>query len=182
MDADPYGAGLFRTYNKRGNISINLDDIMRHQGSVYQNPILFEGDVININRLENTVSILQNGTRMAQYSTSSDNDSVKNIVFQGHKSAAWYVRNFAGGFQKEVDLNSVTVTFPNNQMQSTKHFLFCRVYPHVVSGSTITMQLKPPKPILIENKKFDWDAALSKSLAGITGVFTLLLIGKQLGL
>jgi hypothetical protein len=137
---------------------------------------------VNINRLENTVTILQNGTRMAQYSMNREGDSIKNVVFHGRKRANWYVDNFAGGFQKDVDMNSVTVTFPNNQMQSTRHFLFIRTYPKVESGSTITMQMKPPKPIEIANKKFDWDAAMSKTLSAITATFTLVLLSKQLGL
>ena len=182
-DADPYGARFFRTYNNRGNISMNIKDAMRHKGSVYQNPILFEGDVININRLENTVSILQNGTRMGQYSVHNDGDSIKNIVFQGRRSAGWYIWNFAGGFQNDADRLSVTVTYPNNQMQSTRRFLFIfRDYPIVESGSTITMKMKPPKPILTENKKFDWDSAFSKTLAGVTTTITLYLLLKQVGL
>jgi len=181
-DADPYGSSMFRTYKERGNISMNVMDAVRHPKSTSQNPILFEGDVVNINRLENTVTILQNGTRMAQYSMNPAGDSIKNVVFHGRRRANWYVDNFAGGFQKEVDLNSVTVTFPNNQMQSTRHFLFFRTYPRVESGSTITMQIKPPKPIEIANKKFDWDATISRTMGALTTAFTLALLSKQLGL
>jgi len=179
-DADPYGASLFRTYKVRGNISMNINKAMMHKGDLSQNPILFEGDVININRLENTVSILQNGTRMAQYSMNKDGDSIKNVVFQGQKSAAWYIRNFAGGFQKDVDRNSVTVTYPNNQMQSTKRFLIFRKYPKVVSGSTITMQMKSSKEISNVNKKVDWDSMWSKILSATTATLTLFLLMKQL--
>jgi hypothetical protein len=181
-DADPYGASMFRTFKNRGFISMNIRAAVNHPGSTSQNPILFEGDVVNVNRLENTVTILQNGTRMEQYSIRAGMDSIKNVVYHGHKNAAWYIRNFAGGFQKDVDRNSVTVTYPNNMMQSTRHFLFFRIYPKVVSGSIITMQMKPPKPILQENKKFDWDAAFSKTLAGVTTTLTLYLLLKQVGL
>jgi protein involved in polysaccharide export with SLBB domain len=180
-DVDAYGATLFRTYKVRGNISINVKQALRHKRDISQNPILFEGDVININRLENTVSILENGTRMAQYSVNPEKNTIKNVVFQGQRSAAWYIRNFAGGFQEDVDRNSVTVTFPNNQMQSTKRFLFIfRNYPTVVPGSTITMQMKLPKVILEENKKTDWDAIWSKTLSASTTSLTLFLLVKQL--
>lgn len=181
-DADPYGATMFRTFKNRGFISMNVQDAVNHSGSTSQNPILFEGDVVNVNRLENTVTILQNGTRMEQYSINNGMDSIKNVVFHGPKNAAWYVRNFSGGFQKDVDLNSVTVTYPNNMMQSTRYFLFFRRYPKVVSGSTITMQMKPPKPIEVEGKKFDLDAAMSRTLSGVTTILTLLILSKQLGL
>jgi len=181
-DADPYGARFFRTYNNRGNISMNLKDAMRHKGSVYQNPILFEGDVININRLENTVSILQNGTRMGQYSVNNDGDSIKNIVFQGRKSAGWYIWNFAGGFQKDADRNSVTVTYPNNQMQSTKRFLFFRNYPTVVSGSTITMIMDTKKiqEKLEPKEKMDLETTVSKGLSVLMSTLSIILLLQRL--
>jgi protein involved in polysaccharide export with SLBB domain len=181
-DADPYGTRLFRTYNNRGNISMNLRAAMTHKGNISKNPILFEGDVININRLENTVSILENGTRMAQYSVNPENHAIRNIVFQGPNSAAWYIRNYAGGFLKEADRNSVTVTLPNNQMVSTKRFLFFRDYPTVKSGSTITLQMKPPKveTAPAEKKKVDWDAIWTKTLAFSTTMVTLLVLYTQL--
>jgi len=181
-DADPYGARFFRTYNNRGNISMNIKDAMRHKGSVYQNPILFEGDVININRLENTVSILQNGTRMGQYSVHNDGDSIKNIVFQGRKSAGWYIWNFAGGFQKDADRNSVTVTYPNNQMQSTKRFLFFRNYPTVVSGSTITMIMDTKKiqEKLEPKEKMDLETTVSKGLSVLMSTLSIILLLQRL--
>lgn len=181
-DADPYGAKLFRTYNKRGSISMNIRHAMQHPHSESVNPILFEGDVININRLENTVSILEAGTRMAQYSTTQESNALKNIVFQGRKSAAWYVRNFAGGFQKNTDRNSVTVTFPNNQMQSTKHFLFFRIYPTVESGSTITMKLDPEK-IKLEaepKEKLDIETTVSKGLSVLMSTLSVILLLQRL--
>jgi hypothetical protein len=173
---------LFRTYGNRGNISMNVKAAMNHKLNVYKNPILFEGDIINIKRLENTVTILENGTRMAQYSSNPENSTIRNIVYQGPKSAAWYIRNYAGGFMKEADRRSVTVTLPNNQMVSTKRALFFfRDYPTVKSGSTITMQMKPPKVEKApgEQKKVDWDAIWTKTLAFSTTIVTLLVLMKQ---
>lgn len=180
-DADPYGTRLFRTYNNRGNISMNSKVAMSHKMNTYKNPILFEGDVINVNRLENTITILENGTRMAQYSVNPENNTIRNIVFQGPNSAAWYIRNYAGGFMKEADRNSVTVTLPNNQMVSTKRILFFRDYPTVKSGSTITLQMKPPKVEKTgENKKVDWDAIWSRTLAAATTAITLFVLINKL--
>ncbi len=71
--ADPYGSSLFRTYRNRGNISMKVGKAVSQSGNLKDDPILFEGDVININRLENTVSIREDGTRMAQYSINPEN-------------------------------------------------------------------------------------------------------------
>jgi hypothetical protein len=152
---------LFRTYRNRGEITLQTKTAMLHR-RLNHNPIIFEGDVININRLENVVTILNNGTRMAQYSVHVQGDSIRNVVYQGAKSAAWYIRNFAGGFDKLADRNSVTVTLPNNQTVATKRFLAVfRDYPTVRPGSTITLQLSPEK-IEAEAKpkeKVDWEAS-----------------------
>lgn len=182
-DADPYGSSLFRTYRNRGNISVGIQDAIRHSGNNSYNPIIFEGDVININRLENTVTILENGTRMAQYSIHPERNNRKNIVYKGAKSAAWYIRNCAGGFDKKADRNSVTVTLANDQMISTKHFLFLRNYPTVLPGSIISLQMKPPKEekTVQERKPVDWNAIWSSTLSATTSAVTLFVLITQLG-
>jgi len=182
-DADPYGAQLFRTYRNRGNIIIQLNKAMRRGSQLIYNPILFEGDVLNINRMENTVTILSEGTRIAQYLPDPETeDSMKVVIYQGRKSADWYVRNFAGGFQKNVDRNSVSVIYANNQMQSTKSFLFFRKYPRVQPGSIITMKLdaekieKEAKP----KEKGNFEQTLSTSLSTLMSTLSIILILRQL--
>jgi protein involved in polysaccharide export with SLBB domain len=180
--ADPYGSRLFRTYRNRGNISMNLRKAMNHQGNLQSDPILFEGDVININRRENTVSIRGIGTRMSQYSIYPENTTIKNVIFQGSKSARWYIRNFAGGFEQRVDRNSVTVTLPNDEMKSTKRVLFVfRNYPGIKPGSMICMQMKPPKEKPAEGKKVDADVIYGRATTAVTSVLTLYLLIQQLG-
>lgn len=182
-DADPYGAQLFRTYKNRGNIVIQLGKAMRKRSNLMHNPILFEGDVLNINRMENTVTILSEGTRIAQYSVDpEEQDSMKVVIFQGRKSAAWYVKNFAGGFQKNVDRNSVSVTYPNNQMQSTNRVLFFKSYPRVEPGSIITMKMDKEK-IAKEEKpkdKGDLERTLSTSLSTLMSTLSIILLLRQL--
>lgn len=180
-DADPNGSQLFRTYNNRGNITMNLGRTVSQSGNLRNDPILFEGDVININRLENTVSIREEGTRMEQYSINPESTGFKNVVFQGERSARWYIRNYAGGFQKKADKNSVTVTLPNDQMIATKrHLFFFRNYPDAVSGTMITLQMKPEKPVSAEGKKTDWDNLLGRTSASISSALTLYLLVQQL--
>lgn len=182
-DADPYGATFFRTYRNRGDISVNLKQAIRHPNNYSYNLILFEGDVINIKRLENTVTIMQSGTRMAQYSiTNLDSTAVKNVVFQGAKSAFWYINNFAGGFQQNADRRSVTATYPNNQMQSTKQFLFFRIYPTVQPGTMITLKMDPDKIAedLKPKEKVDWEATISKGLATLMSTLSVILLLKSL--
>jgi len=51
-DADAKGSRLFRTFNNKGNITLNVDKAIRRKGNMKFDPILFEGDVINIERRE----------------------------------------------------------------------------------------------------------------------------------
>ena len=181
-DANPYGAQLIRTYNNRGFISINLNKAMNSGSRINHNPILFDGDVINIRRTENVVAILENGTRMAQYAPDPDNYQIKNVVYQGPKSAKWYVRKFAGGFDKNANRRSVTVTHANNQMVGTDCFLFIRDFPTVQPGSTITLQLDPEK-IRKETEpkeKIDFESTVARSLATLTSTLSLILLIQQL--
>lgn len=181
-DADPY-ARLFRTYNNRGNIGLDLRKVKSDKGSLKSDPILMEGDVINIVRLENTVTIRETGTRMAQYVPAEYASTQKLIVYQGNHNAAWYVRHYAGGFQKTADKNSVTVTFPNNQSESTKKCLFfIRRYPKVEPGGVVTMRFDEEKVEKIEKpkEKIDWGNELRTSLSTLTSVVSLILLLDRL--
>ena len=181
-DADPY-ARLFRTYNNRGNIGLDLREVKSNKGSLKSDPILMDGDVINIVRLENTVVIRETGTRMAQYVPADYSSTQKLIVYQGKHSAAWYVRHYAGGFQKLADKNSVTVTFPNNQSESTKRgFFWIRNYPDVEPGGVITMRIDEEKREKIEKpkEKIDWGNELRTSLSTLTSVISLIILVDRL--
>ena len=181
-DADPY-ARLFRTYHNRGNIGLDLRKVKKNKGSLKDDPILMDGDVINIVRLENTVSIRETGTRMAQYVPEEYSSTQKTIIYQGKHSARWYIHHYAGGFQKTTDKNSVTVTFPNNQTESTKRGLFwIRCYPKVEPGGVITMRFDEDKRERIEKpkEKIDWGNELRSSLSTLTSVISLIILIDRL--
>ena len=181
-DADPY-ARLFRTRGRNsGNIGLDLRRVKRHRGSLKDDPILMEGDVINVVRQENTVVIRETGTRMGQYVPEEYLSTQKTLVYQGRHTASWYVRHFAGGFDKMADRNSVTVTMPNNQSEGTKHFLFFRRTPIVEPGGVITMRIDPEKREKEEKpkEKIDWSAEARNSLAALTSVVSIILLIRNL--
>lgn len=182
-DADPF-ARLFRTYNNRGNIGLDLRQVKSNKGSLKADPILMDGDVINIVRQENTVFIRETGTRMSQYVPDEYASTQKIVIYQGNRNAAWYVRHYAGGFIKTADKNSVTVTFPNNQSESTKRgFLGIRNYPTVEPGGVITMRIDPDKVEKLEKKtkeKVDWDNMFSKTLSSLTSIVSIILLVDRL--
>ena len=181
-DADPY-ARLFRTQGRfTGSIGLNLKKMKRHKHSLKGNPILMEGDVLNIVRQENTVVIRETGTRMGQYVAPDFSATQKTIVYQGRHTARWYVRHYAGGFAKYADRNSVTVSYPNNQSEGTRRFLGIRRMPRVNSGGTITMRMDTEKKERVEKpkEKIDWGAEARNSLSALTSVVSIILLVRNL--
>jgi protein involved in polysaccharide export with SLBB domain len=179
-DADKFGSTLFRTYRNRGNISFELSSNLSNRKSIKKNPILFDGDVININRLENTVTIFNNATPMSKYS--GEGKVFQNIIYQGNKSAKWYIKNFSGGFLKNADKKSVVVTLPNNQNIGTKRFLGFNIYPKVLPGSTIRLNMDDEKQrkLLEPKEKVDLETTLSKTLATLTSILSVILLVERL--
>ena len=183
-DAEPF-IRIYRPFNGRGSIGLNLNKV--HAGDAISNdPILMEGDVINVERQENIVTIRETGTRMAQYVSPDDNSTQKNVVFQGRRSAKWYINHCAGGFQRDADRNSVTVTLPNNQAEGTRRFLFFRIYPKVQPGSTIALRIDQEKirrrqaREAREGQNVDWASISASTTSAITSFATLYILFERI--
>lgn len=180
-DASPHST-IFRTYNGRGNIAINLKDIKKHLGNYSYDPILMDGDVVNVIRMENTVTIRELGTRMAQYVPAEFSSVSKTLVYQGGYSAKWYIDNYAGGLIPTADRRSLTVTLPNYQTVGTKRFLGMRFYPKVEPGSTVTVTIDQQKKEKLEEpkEKIDWERLAASTLSTLTSVVSMILLIERL--
>ena len=181
-DASPY-CTLFRTFNSRGSIGVNLKDVEKmHLGKNWNDPILMDGDVINIVRAENVVVIRELGTRMAQYIPDDFVSTEKTLIYHGSHNAKWYIDNYAGGLVKTADKRSVTVTMPNYQTVGTKTFLGMKFYPKVEPGSTITVTIDPEKREKLEKpkEKIDWDQIAARTMASITSIASFILLIERL--
>ncbi len=185
-DAEPHSI-LMRTNGRfTGPIAINLNDVKKRKGNMKYNPILMDGDVITIPRRENTVVIRETGTRMGQYVPAEFSAAQKTVVYQGSHSAAWYIEHFAGGFDKDADKMSVTVTYPNNQTESTTRCLFCRHYPDVEPGAVITVRMDTEKIRERERKltepkeKFDWVSEIGKVVAALTSLASIIVLANSI--
>lgn len=183
-DADPY-TSIFRTYRNRGRIGLDLKKMSSHKKKISCDPILMAGDVLNINRQENTVVIRATGTRMNQYVPEDFTSDVKNVIYQGSKRAAWYVKHYAGGFDKYADRKSVTVTLPNNQTFATKQFIF-RATPRVYPGAVISLRMDQDKidnhnrKVQEPKNKVDIESVAAKTLASVTSVVSIIILSRNL--
>ncbi len=180
-DAEP-AAILFRPYKGRGNIGIDLAKIKANKGNTQYDPILLDGDVINVVRQENTVIIRETGTLLAQYVPDELSATQKSVIYQGPHSAKWYIRKNAGGFTKDANRNSVTVTKPNGQSEGVRHFLWWRIYPKVEPGSVISCSIDYKKREELEKpkEKVDWERIASSTLSSLTSVVSMILLIERL--
>ena len=189
IKADPRNAIIMRSFNNIGPIAVNLQRALRNPGSNKYDPIIFEDDVIIVPIESNTVTILVNATRIGElqeFGVVDPNPSIRslnriNVVYQGSKSAKWYIRNFTGGFAEDADRWSVTVTKPNGEIAGTgRSLLFFRNYPSVEPGSTIALRMSPPDPPEVEKPVVNWDQVQARSLQALTTLLTILIIIDRL--
>jgi protein involved in polysaccharide export with SLBB domain len=179
--ADPIGSTLFREYGGKGFIVTNLRDAQTNPRNEQYDPILLPGDVVNINRRENTVTLAGNGIRLRLAVDDSLTSDKLSVTYRGSRDAKWYIENFGGGFKQDADRASVTVRLKNGQVLATRKRLFGRKYPLVEPGSTIEVDLKPAEVLKEEEKsKFDWDEFTTKTIQTTTSVVTILLLVRQL--
>jgi hypothetical protein len=159
---------------------MDIQQALQHKGKIEFDPYLFDGDVINIERHENTVAIRPTGTRLSDYSDGLESENL-NVVFQGAKSARWYVNNYAGGFAKRADKKSLTVFLKNNQIKRTSSFMGIKNYPAVETGAIINLKMKPEKEKRVEPKeKTNWQQVWSTTLTAVTTALTVFVLAKQL--
>ena len=183
--ADQRHAILSRTTGSKGLIGINLKKTMQNQGSRKFDPVLLPGDVITIPAYQNTVGIRVKGTRqadMVRAGTRLDQRSlteVVNFMYANQRSAAWYIREYAGGFSRKADKKSVAVSYPDGSARGTKKvFFFFRKYPSVKPGAVVSLNEHEEKAKDAESKKVNWDNIFSKILAVGTTMAVLITATK----
>lgn len=183
--ADARHAVLIREYNNKGKVGINLQRAMRRPQSNKHDPILMPGDLIFIPQFENTIGIRVKSTRQADQLNAGlllgqvSQNEILDFVYQGPKTARWYIREFAGGFSKNADKNSVTVTYPDGKVKGTRRYLGIRDYPQVQPGAVITVIEKAPKEKK-ERKGVDIDGIYTKTVSAVTTVLTILILSRAL--
>ncbi|MEN9742680.1 MAG: hypothetical protein RLZZ65_485 [Bacteroidota bacterium] len=172
-------AVVYRSANEVGPIGLDLKKALRHQHSNKRNPLLMSGDVVSILPYQNTFGIRLEGTQYPQLDTLMLERM--NFVYQGKKSARWYIREYAGGFDRDADRRSVAVAYPSGQVDGTKRILgVFNDYPSVLNGGEIVITKKTEEKLDKEKKEVDYDAIFSRSFQAISSILTISLLLKQL--
>ncbi len=166
LEADNRAVTLFRSENSKGFVVTRLDEALRAPRSV-EDHVLKSGDVINIPKLQDLVTIRALNTDLSQILVSKvATGGQVNVAWHRGKRAGWYVKEYAGGFAKNAHRKKVKVEQPNGKINRTKNFGLFRIYPKVVKGSIVYVPAKPPKENKTKEKKtVDWDKKLTQILA-----------------
>jgi hypothetical protein len=184
--ADIRNATMIRP--NKGPIGIDLRKALQNKRDERYDPVIISGDVITIPQFQNTFSIRLTATRLGELEDlnviaedkliRSENQSIT-FIYQGKKSAKWYIQNFAGGLVEDADKKSITVTSSNGQVFGTKRRFFVYKYPRVLPSSTVALTYKKPEDPK-DKKEIDWDSLYLRSTQATTSILTIMMLINQL--
>lgn len=182
LEAFPEGATLYRPDGGVGYIIVDLEKVLTNKKD-RTNFILRKGDVIQIPKQKDLVTI-KGATRAIELYPDKVLEGGKiNVAYRKGKSAKWYVDKYAAGVGENGKRKLITVEHANGEIERTKNFLFFRNYPSVREGSVVTVGTKPPKPKKEkeegEKEKVNWGKTIADSLAQATAVLSLILLVQQ---
>ena len=158
------GATLFRSKDEVGYIVVDLERALRSPNSTL-NVILQEGDVIDIPKMNNLVTIMGAVNKSNAFTSDVANEDKTNFVFEKGKGVSYYIES-AGGYLENADKSNVTVTYPNGEKKRVKKFLFFKNYPEVLPGSVIEVGFEIPEVVDPDSgdEDIDWGNILSNSI------------------
>lgn len=94
-----------------------------------------------------------------------------NVPFHSTKKARFYIKEYAGGIDKENGGRNrlVFVRYPDGSVKKTKHFLFFKCYPKVEKGAMVYVDTKTKNKNIPKDRSarrpIDWNRVLSDGLA-----------------
>lgn len=171
-----YAEGATLTRENTTNILLFLQKALNEPNSKF-NYVLREGDVINVPRLGDLVSL--KGAIDFPFVSSETPGNAIVVPFDKGRSARWYVKKYGKHFADNADKKETYIIQPNGYVKRTKHILFIKFYPHVkVKGSEVVVPPKPVKPVeptppTTPPTPFDWNTFMASLSAGILSFATI---------
>jgi protein involved in polysaccharide export with SLBB domain len=173
-EAFPEGATLFRTDGEIGHVVLKLEDALKNGKSEF-NIILKQGDVINIPKSKDLVSI-SGAVRYAEYFPERMAETGKvSVAYQEGKTAQYYIKEYAGGLG-EKGIRSYTVEYPNGKVKKTRNYGLFKIHPKIEKGASIFVAAKVEKPEKEKEKEkgeVNWDKLSSRLSFIITMLIAL---------
>ncbi len=178
------GANYFRKKDGVGYIVFDLKDAVNNKESVYDF-IVREGDVIEIPKLKNFVTIQGAVNVDETYTKTIADQKGLNVPYHEGKNAKWYVDEYAAGVDKEVGGKDrlITVEHPSGKIEKSTRVLFYTNYPEVTKGSIIKVGQKTKKDKDKEknnNEEVNWGEVFATTLSQVTAIVTLIVLIQRI--
>ncbi|MBK22289.1 MAG: hypothetical protein CMP63_08285 [Flavobacteriales bacterium] len=157
-------AYIQRAADSLGLILLDLDLVSKKETSKF-NYILRPGDTIVIPRVNDIVSI--SGATGVKF---LNNDKI-NAPFTKNKFTGYYLRKYAGGYDKKADKKNVYVITLNGQVKHTKFYGLRK--PKVEKGDKIIVNYKAEKEKKEKKEKINWNSQIENLTVKLTGIATL---------
>lgn len=141
-EALPEASTFIRTQDNIGRIVTRLDKAIKCKD---QHDIrIKDGDNITIPKIVDIVTLDKTGTRIEDKTLVNDytGEVLKLAVNYKSRRAGWYVRKYAGGFDRSAARRKTIVAHPNGEIKRTINLLGIKIYPKVRRDSKIELQLK----------------------------------------
>ncbi len=179
-EAFPEGATLYRPEDNVGYVIMNLDEVRKDQNSIH-NFILKEGDIIEIPKRKDFVSITGATKAKELYPDRILRTGRFNVPHHKSKNAKWYIDEYAAGIGEYGRSRLITVEHPNGQIEKTRNYILFKSYPKVEKGSTIKVGkiVKTEREIEKEKRDIDWGRVFADSVAQATAILSLILLTQN---
>ncbi|MFK8102530.1 MAG: SLBB domain-containing protein [Saprospiraceae bacterium] len=180
-EAFPEGATLYRAQDSVGYVVMNLAEVLENPRSKF-NYIIKEGDIIEIPKKNELVSIIGATKASELYPDKIIKTGKINVAYYKGKSAKWYINKYAAGVGEQGSNKNITVEHLNGEIERTKNFVFFKVYPKVRKGSVIKVGKKALKTEKEKTPKkdIDWGEVIADSITQATAILTLILLVQRL--
>ncbi|MFT4681327.1 MAG: polysaccharide export outer membrane protein [Granulosicoccus sp.] len=162
--AFPEGVKMRRL--RMGDVYLNLEKAIKKPNSRYD-LVLNAGDTIDVPKVLDIVSITG---AIANY----DGHAIGAPYFG--KRANYYVKNFAGGFNKRSHRSKTYVIHANGIIKKTINLGLFKIYPKVTQGSEVVVMYKTDKADKSERPPVDWNRVIENTTIKVTGILTLWLL------
>jgi protein involved in polysaccharide export with SLBB domain len=178
-EAFPAGATLFRNEDNVGYIILDHKKMAGGKFASFDLPIR-EGDLIEIPKSKDYVTILGATKAYEQYEEKIAASGKINVAFVGSKSAYYYVERYAAGVHKDGRKRLITVRHPNGQLRKTKNYGLFKIYPYVQKGSVINVGYAEVKTKDKSTKEpVDWNKTIADILSKTTAILSMVLLYKS---
>ena len=183
-----FNSTITRSYNNVGRITIDFKKALKRKRNKKHNIVLQESDVIFIGKKQDIVLIGIIGTNAQEFLTGDLLDNKSKIAsphFSG-KRAGFYIKEYAGGFDKDAKRSQTYVKDLDGRLKKTRNFLLFRVHRKVKNGSEIVISGKKANKIeerknrKQEKSKVNIKDTVTEMLTIIISAFTVITLANRL--